>query len=587
QARPTDESAAGPSVKVASDLWTEKYKPTKLSELCGQKEHAKRILQWLSEWASGTVPNRRAVLISGPPGIGKTTTAHLAAKLAGFDVLELNASETRNKSSLNSILGSAIGNRCLLEFDRAKVRKVAHDFENEAERDVAESLQASGMKRLVVIMDEVDGMSGGDRGGGAELIQLIKRSRVPIICICNDRQSTKVRSLAGYCEDLRFRRPTEAQMRARLSTIAFRENLRIEPNAIGQLVKSTHNDIRQIINLMSSYALKNASMSYLDSKTFATANRKEVAMGPFDAISKYLSCGENMELSFADKIDLYYSDYSIMPLFVQENYIDTWPNGAGGDLEALEKLGRAADLISESDVVEGRLRGSQQWGLMPLHAVLSCVGPALHARGRRGTMYRFPGWLGQNSKGTRLARQLREVQGHMRLRMAVDKTEVRLSYVPALVPELTQPLINQGADGIADVVSTMDHYYLNKDNWDVLAELHMDGERILKQIPAAVKKAFTVAYNKGAHPAAFEEHGGAAISKKAQAATAAPLRPDDESVEDDDAPMDADDTASDDDNDAPAPAKPAKKPAKKAASKRPKAEGAAASGTAQRKRKKT
>ncbi|KAJ2711796.1 DNA replication factor C complex subunit Rfc1 [Coemansia spiralis] len=591
QAHPAEQaSAAAPPAAVASDLWTERYKPTKLNELCGQKENAKRILHWLGEWASGTVPNRRAVLISGPPGIGKTTTAHMVAKLAGFHVIEFNASETRSKSTLKAILGSAVGNRCVVEFDRAQVRKAEEAFENEADRDVAEALPASGMRRLVVVMDEVDGMSGGDRGGSTELIQLIKRSRVPIICICNDRQSPKVRALAGHCEDLRFRRPSEAQVRARINTIAFRENLRIEPNAIGQLVKSTHNDIRQIINLMSSYALNSASMSYLDSKAFAAANCKEVAVGPFDAIQKFLSCGENMELSFADKIDLYYSDYSIMPLFVQENYIDTRPNGADSDVAMLEQLSRAADLISESDLVESRLRGSQQWGLMPLHAVLSCVGPAFHARGRRNTMYRFPGWLGQNSKGTRLGRQLREVQGHMRLRLAVDKTEVRLSYVPALVPELTQPLIRQGADGIADVVSTMDHYYLTKDNWDVLAELHMDGERILKQIPAAVKKSFTLAYNKGAHPVAFEDHGGTAGSKRAPAAAAAPLRLDDEGVDDDDddAPLDADGTTSDSDSEA-APAKATKATAKKAAGKaggkRAKADSATAS-TSQRKRKK-
>ncbi|KAJ2080222.1 DNA replication factor C complex subunit Rfc1 [Coemansia sp. RSA 988] len=528
----TQLSASEPAPPI-SELWTEKYKPTKLNELCGQKENAKRILEWLSWWASGTVPEKRAVLISGPPGIGKTTTAHLVAKLAGFDVLELNASETRNKSSLKDILGSAVGNRSVLEFDRAKIRRLENDMQNETDKDVLQSVTTSGLKRLVVVMDEVDGMSGGDRGGSTELIQLIKKTRVPIICICNDRQSQKVRSLANYCEDLRFRRPTEAQMRARLNTIAFRENLKIEQNAIGQLVKTTHNDIRQIINLMSSYALRNSSMTYLDSKAFGALNKKEVAVGPFDVIQTYLSCGDNMAMSFADKLDLYYSDYGIVPLFVQENYIDTRPNGAANDLEALEHLSRAADMIAEGDVVEGKLRGSQQWGLMPLHATLSCVAPAFHARGRRNTMYRFPLWLGRNSKGTRMARQLREVQSHMRLRMALDKTEVRQSYIPAMVPEMTKPLIDQGADGIEDVVSIMDHYYLNKEHWDAMVELHMDGERILKQIPSAVKTAFTRQYNKGNHPIAFQEHSRN-TSARAVAASAGSLKPDTEDYVDND-----------------------------------------------------
>lgn len=55
-------------------------------------------------------------------------------------------------------------------------------------------------------MDEVDGMSAGDRGGIAELIKLLKTTHVPIICICNDRSSPKIRSLANHCLDLHIRR---------------------------------------------------------------------------------------------------------------------------------------------------------------------------------------------------------------------------------------------------------------------------------------------------------------------------------------------------------------------------------------------
>lgn len=60
--------------------------------------------------------------------------------------------------------------------------------------------------KTVLIMDEVDGMSGSDRGGIAKLIQLLKKTKIPIICICNDRQSSKVRSLRNYCLELQFRK---------------------------------------------------------------------------------------------------------------------------------------------------------------------------------------------------------------------------------------------------------------------------------------------------------------------------------------------------------------------------------------------
>lgn len=66
-------------------------------------------------------------------------------------------------------------------------------------------------RKAVLIMDEVDGMSAGDRGGVADLIASIKVSKIPIICICNDRYSQKLRSLVNYCLPLNFRKPTKQQ----------------------------------------------------------------------------------------------------------------------------------------------------------------------------------------------------------------------------------------------------------------------------------------------------------------------------------------------------------------------------------------
>lgn len=71
-------------------------------------------------------------------------------------------------------------------------------------------------KKHVLLMDEVDGMAGNeDRGGVQELIQLIKQSRVPIVCMCNDRNHPKIRSLANYCFDLRFSKPRVEQIKVR------------------------------------------------------------------------------------------------------------------------------------------------------------------------------------------------------------------------------------------------------------------------------------------------------------------------------------------------------------------------------------
>src|SRR4051794_33751438 len=103
--------------------------------------------------------------------------------------------------------------------------------------------------------------------------------QIPVICICNDRQSTKVKSLVNYCYDMKFRRcvcidefyiilngnsmalcfrrPDANMIRSRVMTIACREKLKLSSNAVDALVAATRSDIRQVINILSTYKLHN------------------------------------------------------------------------------------------------------------------------------------------------------------------------------------------------------------------------------------------------------------------------------------------------------------------------------------------
>jgi replication factor C subunit 1 len=117
-------------------------------------------------------------------------------------VLETNASDTRNKNSINNMLQTLSSNQSLDYFSVAGIKK-----QGESTNPLARIFGGSS-KKSVIIMDEVDGVGGGDRGGIAALITVIKQSKTPIICICNDRMDRKLQSLVNQCLDLKFNKPS-------------------------------------------------------------------------------------------------------------------------------------------------------------------------------------------------------------------------------------------------------------------------------------------------------------------------------------------------------------------------------------------
>ena len=111
--------------------------------------------------------------------------------------------------------------------------------------------------------------------------------------------------------------------------------------------------------------------------------------------------------------------------------------------------------------------------------------------------YNFTSWLGNNSKQGKLIRLLREIQGHMRLRISGDRNEVRQSYMQTLFDRLVRRFANDGAEAIDDIISLMDEYFLTREDFDSIMEISLgpnDGEGLMKGVPPNVKTAFTRKY---------------------------------------------------------------------------------------------
>lgn len=389
--------------RTDSRLWTVKYAPTTTSMICGNKAQVDKLQAWLRAWPSNLRTQFRkagrdgfgvfrAVMIHGPPGIGKTTAAHLAVQLEGYDSVESNASDTRSKRLVESGLKGVLDTTSLLGYFAGNGNRI------ETEK-----------KKLALIMDEVDGMSAGDRGGVGALAAACKKTTIPIILICNDRRLPKMKPFDNVTYDLQFKKPTVDQIRSRIMTICYREGLKIPTNVINSLIEGSRADIRQVINMLSTAKLDQNVMDFDQSKKMSKSWEKQLILKPWDIVNKILGGGMFASSSVStlnDKIELYFNDHEFSSLMLQENYLATQPilanpcSGKEKALKVLELSDSAAESISDGDLVDRMIHGSQQqWSLMPTHAVFSFVRPASFMSGSlAGNQTRFTSWLGNNSK---------------------------------------------------------------------------------------------------------------------------------------------------------------------------------------------
>lgn len=107
----------------------------------------RRINEWLENWQQNysrgfensgeNMSDYSAILLSGPPGIGKTTTASVVAKTNGYEPLEFNASDVRSKKILEESITEMMDNRTMTEFfqPNAAGKKVSVLRERERERN--------------------------------------------------------------------------------------------------------------------------------------------------------------------------------------------------------------------------------------------------------------------------------------------------------------------------------------------------------------------------------------------------------------------------------------------------------------------
>ena len=145
------------------------------------------------------VTYKKGIYIYGSPGSGKTSFIMNLLKEMDYDVIKYDAGDVRNTGLINTITNNNISNRNVLDMMTGKV------------------------KRIAIVMDEIDGMNNGDKGGITALIKLIRQKKTkkqklenstmnPIICIGNYCIDKKIRELMKVCNTFELKLPTMKQI---------------------------------------------------------------------------------------------------------------------------------------------------------------------------------------------------------------------------------------------------------------------------------------------------------------------------------------------------------------------------------------
>jgi len=372
--------------------WIIKYRPKKIADVVNQDSAKKQFIQWLESWLKGK-PLKKAALLYGPAGCGKTSLVEAAANEYRLEVVEMNASDFRRKQDIERIAKVAATMRSL--FARGKI----------------------------ILLDEVDGISGtADRGAIDAILHLLEVTKYPVVMTANDPWDQKLKPLRDASLMIAFKRLSERDVILVLKRICQAERLECEDNALREIARRSEGDLRSAINDLQAIAEGYGKVTITLVRELSAYRYREYA--PFEALQKLFNAKYIWQAKAA--VTQTNIDYETMMIWVNE-HIPTYYDDP-------EELARAFDALSRADVYMGRIRKSGSWDL--LSYVFDMMGPGVAFARRiykyKWKIFRSPKRL-QLLAQTKRSREVREgIARALAPRLLTSKATVKRDVIPFL-----------------------------------------------------------------------------------------------------------------------------------------------------------
>jgi replication factor C subunit 1 len=380
-------------------MLSQRYKPSDINGIIGNKKNIDAIQQWISNWTPEN--KKRCLLISGNSGIGKTLSIELILKDLKYNIVDLNSDDERDK-----------------EYIKSKIKPMLQVVKT-----------VFGKKNALVVND-LDCLS--DHGFISALIDCIKETKIPIICTCNDRYNQAFKTFATYCEDIKFRNPSTNEIYSFINLIYKKEKIMISEVNAKKLIENSNNDVRNTLNNLQLYNHK-SEMKF---------DKDSTQIGIFDMANIMLS----QTSDFERKYKTFWLDSDLSPLMVHENYIANTIKSKNetevNKLQNLDNLFAAANCLSNIDLFESDIEATN-WDLMP-HIAVNCISASANCHTK--AQIKFPSFLAKTSTKGKNKRAIQELSVKFG-QYKISNSIFRIEYLNYILITLFESLFNDKTKG--------------------------------------------------------------------------------------------------------------------------------------------
>ncbi|MDT7862115.1 MAG: replication factor C large subunit [Saccharolobus sp.] len=367
--------------------WFLKYRPRSLEEVENQEDAKKELKEWIESWLKGK-PIVNAVLLYGPPGVGKTTLAEALAHDYKLELLEMNASDSRRLQDIKNIAEKAATYGSLF-----------------------------GIRGKLILLDEVDGINTREDVGAIQgILELIEKTKYPIIMTANDPWDPSLRDLRNKVKMIALNKLGKYPLRRILKKICQAERINCEDEALDYIIESSEGDVRYAINMLQGVGEGYGKVTLDLIKSIV--RRKERELDPFETLrdifwAKYAWQAKSAATSAQ-------IDYDMLMRWLSENIPIQYEN--------MEDVWRAFDALARASIYLKRAKAGD-WDLLSYAYDMMSSGVALAEIEKKKPnwkpkwkKYQFPSYIQMLSKSKDIRSIRDEIVKKISIHTSINKS---------------------------------------------------------------------------------------------------------------------------------------------------------------------